>query len=85
MKDLSTWIHFLVHLSLQHIKDYHVLDDTIPAETTVAPDSLKGAEQTLLDEMKPFWCVLPFDLEEVVGQIGSYEALEVKNLSIWFW
>lgn len=54
------------------------MDDIITAENTMKSATLKGLDQTLFDSRKPFCCVLPFDYEEFVAQIGSDEVLEVE-------
>lgn len=48
----------LVTLPRPEVKDEDLVDDIVLEETTVASNTLKGADQTLLYEIKPFCCVL---------------------------
>lgn len=50
-------------LSRRNIKEEEVVDYINPVDNTVASAALKGTEETMLGAMKPFCCVMHFDLE----------------------
>lgn len=75
-KNLFTRIHPLVPLYRPKKKYEDFMEDIIPAETTVPSATLKGVEQTMLHEMKPFLCDLPSDFEWLVSKVRSDEGVE---------
>lgn len=63
----SRQILSLLPLSQSEIKNEDFVDDIISSESTMATATLKGADQTLLDAMKLFFCALPCYFEEFVA------------------
>lgn len=53
------------------------MEDIIPENNSVSPNTLKGSEQIMLDPMNPLCFVLPCYLEELVSQIGLDDSVEV--------
>lgn len=78
MKDHSNRMHSLVPRRSPYINYEDVVGDIITADNKVASSTLKSAEKTRLNSMKPLRCVLPCDSEEFIAQIGSDESVEVE-------
>lgn len=69
-------MHSLLLINRPEIKYEEDVKDIIPVDTSVASATLKVADQTILDAMNPFCCVLLFYLEAFVAQICSNKAVE---------